>query len=251
MKEHKIALTEVRIFIMDRTPTIHRTKRDYLSLAQRMLRLRSSMSTSKSKILIMLKHLLILAAVAGVSTGLFAQKPAWQPGPGHPTLSLWPNGAPGAAPNPAPEIDTTTAKDDLIAGKPLIRLGNVSVPTITLYAPKDKNTGAAVVVFPGGGYHILAIDLEGTEVCDWLNSIGSTVFCSSTACPTPDPIQNPPQHSRMRSALSESSACTPLSGISIHTELACLAFLRERILLPPSALISISACTTRSTRLTS
>ncbi len=103
---------------------------------------------------------------------MFAQKPAWQPGPGHPTLSLWPNGAPGAAPNPAPEIDTTTAKDDLIAGKPLIRLGNVSVPTITLYAPKDKNTGAAVVVFPGGGYHILAIDLEGTEVCDWLNSIG-------------------------------------------------------------------------------
>jgi acetyl esterase/lipase len=71
-----------------------------------------------------------------------------------------------------PEVDTTTAKDNLIAGKPLIRLGNVSSPTLTLYPARDKNTGAAVVVFPGGGYRILAIDLEGTEVCDWLNSVG-------------------------------------------------------------------------------
>jgi acetyl esterase/lipase len=68
----------------------------------------------------------------------------------------------------------TTAKDNLIAGKPLIRLGNVSVPTLTVYSPARKNSGAAVVVFPGGAYHILAIDLEGTEVCDWLNSAGIT-----------------------------------------------------------------------------
>jgi acetyl esterase/lipase len=46
---------------------------------------------------------------------------------------------------------------------------------MTLYrAPEEKNTGAAIVVFPGGGYHILAIDLEGTEICDWLNSVGIT-----------------------------------------------------------------------------
>jgi len=122
----------------------------------------------------MRKRLLTLAIIAGSSTNLFAQKPAWQAGPGHLTVPLWPNGAPGGPPNPAPEIDTTTAKDNLIAGKPLIRLGNVSSPTLTLYAPSDKNTGAAVVVFPGGGYRILAIDLEGTEVCDWLNSSGIT-----------------------------------------------------------------------------
>jgi acetyl esterase/lipase len=71
-----------------------------------------------------------------------------------------------------PEADMTTAKDPLIAGKPLIRLGNVSAPTLTFYPAKAKNSGAAVVVFPGGGYNILAIDLEGTEVCDWLNSAG-------------------------------------------------------------------------------
>ena len=48
-------------------------------------------------------------------------------------------------------------------------------PTITLFRPAaDKDTGAAVIVCPGGGYSILAYDLEGTEVCDWLNSIGVT-----------------------------------------------------------------------------
>jgi acetyl esterase/lipase len=122
----------------------------------------------------MMSKRLILFAVAGLSTILFAQKSAWQPAPGHTTITLWPRGTPGAQPNPGPEIDATTSKDDLIAGKPLIRLGNVSAPTLTLYTPKANNTGAAVVVFPGGGYHILAIDLEGTEVCDWLNSIGVT-----------------------------------------------------------------------------
>jgi acetyl esterase/lipase len=115
-----------------------------------------------------------LIAVVVLSASLFAQKPAWQPAPEHLTLDLWPHGAPGASANSAPEIDTTSAKDNLIAGKPLIRLGNVSTPTLTVYAPKQKNTGASIVVFPGGGYHILAIDLEGTEVCDWLNSAGIT-----------------------------------------------------------------------------
>jgi acetyl esterase/lipase len=119
-------------------------------------------------------HLLSLAFLAAISSSMFAQKPAWQPAPGHTTLLLWPHGAPGAQPNPAAEMDATTAKDNLIAGKPLIRLGNVSSPTITLYKPSGTNTGAAIVVFPGGSYHILAIDLEGTEVCDWLNSAGIT-----------------------------------------------------------------------------
>jgi acetyl esterase/lipase len=131
-------------------------------------------ANSKREALIVRHYLLLLAAVASIATSVFAQTPAWQPAPGHVTLPVWPHAAPGAPPNPGPEIDATTAKDNLIAGKPLIRLGNVSTPTLTLYSPTSKNTGAAVVVFPGGGYHILAIDLEGTEVCDWLNSAGIT-----------------------------------------------------------------------------
>jgi acetyl esterase/lipase len=115
---------------------------------------------------------LFLAAIVFSSSSLLAQKPAWEPAPGHLTLPVWPQSPPGAQPNAGPEIDTTTAKDNLIAGKPLIRLGNVSAPTLTLYSPASKNTGAAVVVFPGGAYRILAIDLEGTEVCEWLTSVG-------------------------------------------------------------------------------
>ena len=114
---------------------------------------------------------LLLFAVIAICGNLFAQKPAWQPGP-RLRQSRFADGAPGAQPNATREIDTTTAKDNLVAGKPVIRLGNVSVPTLILYTPKSHNTGAAVVVFPGGGYHILAMDLEGTEVCDWLNSRG-------------------------------------------------------------------------------
>jgi acetyl esterase/lipase len=90
-------------------------------------------------------------------------------------IELWPNGAPGEKGNIGEERDTTKPTDQLIAGKPVIRLGNVSKPTIRIYRPPaGKDSSAAVLVFPGGGYHILAMDLEGTEVCDWLNSIGVT-----------------------------------------------------------------------------
>jgi acetyl esterase/lipase len=93
----------------------------------------------------------------------------------HLTITLWPHGAPGETGNLGPEHDATKPNDGLVAGKWIIRLTNVSNPTITIYNPsKNKNTGSAVVVFPGGGYRILAMDLEGTEVCRWLNSIGIT-----------------------------------------------------------------------------
>ena len=92
-----------------------------------------------------------------------------------PSFDLWPGSVPGETNALAAEKDMTKDSDGLIAGRRLIRLGNVLKPTLTVYRPaKDKDTGAAVVVFPGGGYNILALDLEGTEVCEWLNSIGVT-----------------------------------------------------------------------------
>ena len=91
------------------------------------------------------------------------------------TVKLWPNGAPGEKGAIGEEKDMTKPGEGLVAGKTVIRLGNVSEPTIAVYPPPaGKNTGAAVVVCPGGGYQILAMDLEGTEICDWLNSIGVT-----------------------------------------------------------------------------
>lgn len=135
----------------------------------------------------MLSRLSSLAAVVAFSASLFAQKPAWQPPSGHLTLNLWPHGAPGARPSSGSEVDTTTTKDTLIAGKPVVRLGNVSTPTLTIYAPPQKNSGAAVVVFPGGSYRILAIDLEGTEVCDWLNTVGITCLLVKYRVPDSGP----------------------------------------------------------------
>lgn len=128
--------------------------------------------------------LLLLFSLSVFSDNLGTQKRAWAPTPGHITLPLWPH----VPANAAAEVDVTTAKDSLIAGKPVIRLGNVSNPTITLYAPSGKNMGAAIVVFPGGGYHILAIDLEGTEVCDWLNSIGVTCVLLKYRVPDSGPF---------------------------------------------------------------
>ena len=90
-------------------------------------------------------------------------------------IKLWKGIAPGDKGDLGVEHDSTKPGPD---GKPsdgIIRLANVSEPTITIYSPdKKKNTGAAVVVCPGGGYTILALDLEGSEVCKWLNSIGVT-----------------------------------------------------------------------------
>jgi acetyl esterase/lipase len=90
-------------------------------------------------------------------------------------VPLWPDRAPGESADVGEEKDLTKPTDDLIAGRRLIRLGHVSRPTFTVHRPPaDRDTGAAVLVCPGGGYHILALDLEGTEVCDWLNSVGVT-----------------------------------------------------------------------------
>ncbi len=98
--------------------------------------------------------------------------PASTPLPPHPH---WPGPAPGDKPGLGPEHDSTKQKPGGGPEDGIIRLADVSVPTITVYRPsKASNTGAAVIVCPGGGYHILAMNLEGTESCEWLNSLGVT-----------------------------------------------------------------------------
>jgi acetyl esterase/lipase len=88
------------------------------------------------------------------------------------TMALWPGEAPGEVKG---EVGDEAPKPNSPGSKTIIRLGNVSKPTLSVFpAPKSKANGAAVLVCPGGGYSILAYDLEGTEVCEWLNSIGVT-----------------------------------------------------------------------------
>jgi acetyl esterase/lipase len=120
-----------------------------------------------------MKTLISILCVVAPFTGLNAQQSVWQPSPGHTQVPIWPGAAPDAQPVKGPESTKTDTKD-LVAGRPWVYINKVSRPTMTVYAPKGKNTGAAVVIFPGGGYQIVAIDLEGTEVCDWLTSKGIT-----------------------------------------------------------------------------
>jgi acetyl esterase/lipase len=81
-------------------------------------------------------------------------------------LDLWPGKPPGEVP----------AGEEKFSGRPGGRnLTNVSRPTLSVYRPaKDKDTGAAVVIAPGGGYNVLAWDHEGEAVAAWLNSLGVT-----------------------------------------------------------------------------
>jgi len=106
----------------------------------------------------------LLLAIAALGSAVAAEPPVFD---------LWPATPPGETNALPAEKDMTKPGEGLVAGQRVIRLGNVSKPTMTLFrAPQDRDTGAGVIVLPGGGYNILAWDLEGTEVCAWLNSIG-------------------------------------------------------------------------------
>ena len=111
----------------------------------------------------------LVAMVAAAITPA-ARAAVWQPSPGHVQTPIWPGTPPDLAPDPKPEGCCST---------------DVSRPTMTIYAPTGHNTGVAVVVFPGGGYQVLAMDLEGTEICDWLTSRGMTCVLLKYRVPTP------------------------------------------------------------------
>jgi acetyl esterase/lipase len=140
----------------------------------------------------MKRNLLLMLASVTLAATAVAQSPAWPSAPDRLTIPVWPAAAPGAPTDLGPEANMTTPKDNIIAGRPAIRIGNVVKPTLTLYKPKGNANGAAVVVFPGGGYRILAIDLEGTEVCDWLNSFGVTCVLLKYRVPNTGPYPKSP-----------------------------------------------------------
>jgi len=96
----------------------------------------------------------------------------WQPSAGHAQIPIWPATPPDA--KPMPGVEKLVTVSHLVAGRPWLAAMDVALPTMTVYSPRGKNTGAAVVVLPGGGFEVLAIDLEGTEVCDWLTPKGIT-----------------------------------------------------------------------------
>lgn len=103
-------------------------------------------------------------------------------------VNVWPGKPPGETKELPPESNTTKPEDKPVGDRPIIKLGNVSTPTLAIYRPaKEADTGAAVIICPGGGHHILAYDHEGTEVAEWLNGIGVTGIVLKYRVPARDP----------------------------------------------------------------
>lgn len=85
-------------------------------------------------------------------------------------IPIWPGPAPGSEGWTQQERETVGPKDTIR------RVSNVTRPTLTVYLPPKGANGTGVVVCPGGGFRILAIDYEGHDVARWLNSLGVTAF---------------------------------------------------------------------------
>lgn len=120
-----------------------------------------------------MKRLLALALL--IPTTLFAA-------PEPITLQLWPGGPPNVA---APKSEATEKLIKSYGGVTPTRLSDITDPTITVYRP-DRPNGAAVIVAPGGGFMFLSYSFEGTQVCEWLNSIGVTAILLKYRTPTRD-----------------------------------------------------------------
>lgn len=128
-----------------------------------------------------MKVSVLALSIVFAGSRLLAQNSGWQPSTGHVQTPIWPGNPPDARFGPPPNTEKTPEAGEV---------DNVSRPTMTVYSPKGKNTGAAVIVFPGGGYSVLAIDLEGTEVCDWLTSKGITCVLLKYRVPNTGPHWN-------------------------------------------------------------
>lgn len=126
------------------------------------------------KILIATALLATFAAEAAQTSGA-AQRAAsvdvWSPPAGTAQERLWPGASPDMPQPSKPEVMFEVKK---VPGFYYTGISDVTVPTMTVFKPVGPNTGAAIVVFPGGGFRLLAIDLEGTEICDWVTSKGMT-----------------------------------------------------------------------------
>jgi hypothetical protein len=105
---------------------------------------------------------------------------------------IWPGVAPDmAGMTQPPESVLTRHTPDAIDGTTSQAVLDVSVPTMTVFPPKGRNTGAAIVVFPGGGFRAVVLTIEGTEICGWITSKGITCILSKYRVPGSNHYWNP------------------------------------------------------------
>lgn len=102
------------------------------------------------------------------------RKGVWQPTAGGTQVPLWPANVALAKPDTGDEAEGTGNGSPLVGGRMWHWASYITRPTMTIYKPKGKNTGATMMVLPGGGFYAVATDLEGTEICDWVVQQGMT-----------------------------------------------------------------------------
>ncbi|MGN6818133.1 MAG: alpha/beta hydrolase [Sphingomonas sp.] len=107
----------------------------------------------------------------------------WQPAAGLTQLPIWPGSPPDGTLKPQPPESVQTFKEPLEFGGKSQAVLNIAIPTMTIVPPKGRNSATAVVVFPGGGFQKVFIDLEGFEICDWLTARGITCIVSKYRVP--------------------------------------------------------------------
>lgn len=173
-------------------------------------------------------------------------------------IDLWQGDMPGPpAKTDGPEQDRTKPADRLIADRRIIKLGNVSTPQAHLYLPNKKiANGGAVVICPGGGFSILAWDLEGTEVAAWLNKLGFAAVVLKYRVPTrqhgdPAKWQGPVMDAQRALSLARANASAwnldperiGILGFSAGGETAARAAIhRDKRLYEPMDKIDQSSC---------
>ncbi|MFN3668644.1 MAG: alpha/beta hydrolase [Brevundimonas sp.] len=114
----------------------------------------------------------------------------WQPTPGGTQVPLWPAHVPLAKPDSGDRAETTGNGSPIVGGRRWHWATYVTRPTMTIYRPRGRNTGAAMLVLPGGGFYAVAMDLEGTEVCDWVVRQGMTCAVLKYRTPQVWPTRN-------------------------------------------------------------
>ncbi len=122
----------------------------------------------------------------GASEGKGAPVPVesrWQPAAGLKQIPIWPGAAPDGTFRPQPPESVQTYDDPAAAGGTSQAVLNIAVPTMTIMPAKGRPNGTAVIVFPGGGFQKVFIDLEGTEICAWLTAQGVTCIVSKYRAP--------------------------------------------------------------------
>jgi acetyl esterase/lipase len=114
------------------------------------------------------------ASSARVEIPKVEREGVWQATAGGTQIPLWPANVPLAKPDTGDHPEGTGNGSPTVGGRPWHWASYVARPTMTIYRPKGRNTGAAMMVLPGGGFAAVATDLEGTEVCDWVVRQGMT-----------------------------------------------------------------------------